>query len=193
MKNTQQLGFAAYQKLAARTQNPDADAQTRLEHAALGLCAETCELHSAVSLGHGATNASLIKEELGDVLWMLAELSDMLGLRMLDLFSKKNLGEANLLFKQNVKASRGISLYKHYYPVYAMKFAAQIAGHVQKLLQGHPLEEKHVAFYMQGLFSVLPRIARMYGFSVRHAMWANIEKLKARYPDGFSAQRSIHR
>ena len=35
--------------------------------------------------------------------------------------------------------------------------------------------------------------ASYYGFSVFHAMYQNIEKLKARYPEGFSEDRSIHR
>lgn len=73
-----------YQEMARRTQNPDLSPRDQLEHALWGLSAEVGEvmgLHQKTHQGH-AMDASALRKEIGDVLWMIAELCDVYGFDM---------------------------------------------------------------------------------------------------------------
>lgn len=64
-----------YQKLAARTINPDLDPFERRAHALHGMVGEIGEMHSIyqkIYQGH-EFNAEHFKKELGDLLWFVAE------------------------------------------------------------------------------------------------------------------------
>lgn len=73
-----------YQSLARRTQNPDLTPREQLEHALWGLSSEVgevCSLHQKTHQGH-PMDANALRKEIGDVLWMLAELCDVYGFTM---------------------------------------------------------------------------------------------------------------
>ena len=73
-----------YQELARRTQNPDLTPRECLEHALWGLSAEVgevCGLHQKTHQGH-SMDAVALRKEIGDVLWMVAELCDVYGFDM---------------------------------------------------------------------------------------------------------------
>ena len=74
------MTFAEYQAAARRTQNPELSINETLEHALWGLaseCGEVCGLFQKRLQGH-AIEADAVLKEIGDVLWMLAELCDVL-------------------------------------------------------------------------------------------------------------------
>lgn len=74
------MTFAEYQAAARRTQNPDLSINETLEHALWGLaseCGEVCGLFQKRLQGH-AIDEDAVRKEVGDVLWMLAELCDVL-------------------------------------------------------------------------------------------------------------------
>lgn len=86
------LTFDEYQALARRTQNNKLTPHERLEHALFGLCSEVGEIHSIYQKayqGH-TVDPVKVKDEMGDALWFLAELSDVLGLR-LDAVARENI------------------------------------------------------------------------------------------------------
>ena len=65
-----------YQKLAARTINPDATRADQEYHALHGMVGEIGELHSIYQKryqGHYELNDEHRKKELGDLLWFVAE------------------------------------------------------------------------------------------------------------------------
>ena len=78
------MNMKSYQELARRTQNPNLTPRERLEHALWGLSAEVgevCSLHQKTHQGH-AMNGVELRKEIGDVLWMVAELCDVYGYDM---------------------------------------------------------------------------------------------------------------
>lgn len=63
----------------------------------------------------------------------------------------------------------------------------------QKMRQGHSLEVWRVAEEVGDLFWFAGELLDYYGLSMGDVAKANIEKLKARYPEGFSEERSRNR
>ena len=61
------------------------------------------------------------------------------------------------------------------------------------LAQGHDLDREKLAKELGDICWYLAETATALDLSLEDIMAANIEKLKRRYPDGFDAQRSIHR
>lgn len=78
------MDFSKYQKLAARTINPELDGLETLQHGLYTLAAETGEVHGLFQKekqGHPLEREYLIKE-LGDVMWALAEICTVCDLDM---------------------------------------------------------------------------------------------------------------
>lgn len=78
------MNYREYQEAARRTQNPALTPRERLEHALWGLSAEVgevCGLHQKTHQGHGMDGTKL-RKEIGDCLWMIAELCDVYGYDM---------------------------------------------------------------------------------------------------------------
>lgn len=71
--------------------------------------------------------------------------------------------------------------------------AGEIAGVYQKIYQGHEPDPEHVKRELGDLLWFVAEYCTAIGWSLSDVMRANISKLKARYPDGFSAERSLHR
>lgn len=190
--------FRRYQTLARRTQNPSLTQQERLCHAALGLCAAVEELCREVNrfrqFQTDSTNG--ICSEAGDVLWMLAELCDTLYFDMNTIFCPSNLGVANNVYafqlaKYGYTGPKPMTQWRCLYEM--GQYAAWIAGRAQKTFQGHNVNLPVTQQNIVALFARLQKVCRQYGFTVYQAMYQNIEKLKERYPEGFSEDRSIHR
>lgn len=63
----------------------------------------------------------------------------------------------------------------------------------QKVYQGHHLDEEHVKKELGDLLWFIAEYCTAMGFNLDDVMQTNIDKLKARYPDGFESERSLHR
>ncbi len=61
------------------------------------------------------------------------------------------------------------------------------------LAQGHALDREHLLKELGDIAWYLAETATALDAELEDVLAANIEKLKKRYPEGFSAQRSIHR
>ena len=61
------------------------------------------------------------------------------------------------------------------------------------LAQGHELDREKLAKELGDVAWYLAETASAIGYSLDDICRMNIEKLKARYPEGFSAENSIHR
>lgn len=185
------MAFKEYQKLSARTQNPALTDRERFCHAALGLNAEIEELRAAKLTG----DVPAIEDETGDILWMIAEMCDCFSLRMSTLFTGKALENADfdrsVLCDPENHPPRPVKL--HFDLTVMTRCAARISGYAQKTLQGHEVLIDDLMQDLQLLFICLRSISAYHKFSLRHIMWKNVEKLKRRYPDGFSAHHSTHR
>lgn len=71
--------------------------------------------------------------------------------------------------------------------------AGEVAGLLQKVYQGHNFDTEHMKKELGDCMWMIAEICTALEFTLDDVMQTNIEKLKARYPDGFSAERSLHR
>lgn len=72
--------------------------------------------------------------------------------------------------------------------------SGEIADLIKKTrMQGHPMDIEHLAKELGDVCWYIAETASALGCDLETIMKMNIEKLKKRYPDGFSADRSMHR
>jgi NTP pyrophosphatase (non-canonical NTP hydrolase) len=71
--------------------------------------------------------------------------------------------------------------------------AGEVAGILQKMCQGHPFDVEHMEKELGDCLWMVAEACEALGISMDDVMQMNIEKLKARYPDGFSTEKSLHR
>lgn len=63
----------------------------------------------------------------------------------------------------------------------------------QKMYQGHQFDKDHAMKEVGDLLWFIAEYCTVCGLTLEEVAQANIEKLKARYPDGFEAERSLYR
>lgn len=61
------------------------------------------------------------------------------------------------------------------------------------LFQGHPFDREHVAKELGDVAWYLAVSADAIGYDLETILQMNVDKLRARYPDGFEEQKSLHR
>jgi len=71
--------------------------------------------------------------------------------------------------------------------------AGEVTGIFQKHLQGHPIDAEHLKKEIGDCMWMIAELCTSNGIRLEEVCEMNIVKLKARYPDGFSAEQSIHR
>lgn len=72
--------------------------------------------------------------------------------------------------------------------------SGEVADAIKKMLfQGHALDRKHVAKELGDILWYLGLACEAIGYSLDEVMQMNVDKLRARYPQGFDPERSINR
>ncbi len=71
--------------------------------------------------------------------------------------------------------------------------AGEVSGIMQKMFQGHDLNEEHLLIECGDALWMICEILTSLGYTLSECMDKNIAKLKKRYPDGFDPARSINR
>lgn len=71
--------------------------------------------------------------------------------------------------------------------------AGEFAGIFQKEYQGHPVDREHAKKELGDALWMVAEACTALGFTMSEVAEANIAKLKARFPDGFSVERSLNR
>lgn len=61
------------------------------------------------------------------------------------------------------------------------------------LAQGHELDKAHLAKELGDIAWYLAETATALGLTLEEILQANIDKLRVRYPEGFSTEKSLHR
>lgn len=69
----------------------------------------------------------------------------------------------------------------------------EINGIFQKQIQKHPVQVEDVVEELGDLLWFCAELADCFGLDLGSVAAANVAKLQGRYPDGFDAERSIHR
>ena len=63
----------------------------------------------------------------------------------------------------------------------------------QKVYQGHSMDEEHLKKEVGDLMWFIAEFCTANDFALSEIMEMNIEKLKARFPEGFDVEHSLHR
>lgn len=71
--------------------------------------------------------------------------------------------------------------------------AGEIHGLYQKVYQGHTIDKEHAKKELGDLMWFVAEYADANGWKLSDIMQMNIDKLKARYPQGFDSEKSLHR
>lgn len=71
--------------------------------------------------------------------------------------------------------------------------AGEVAGIIQKVYQGHKIDPVHMKKELGDCLWMIAEICTAFDFSLDDVMQTNLDKLKARYPSGFSTEASLHR
>jgi len=71
--------------------------------------------------------------------------------------------------------------------------AGEVAGIMQKVYQGHQFDLAHIKKELGDCLWMIAEACAALGFDFEDVMQLNIDKLKARYPDGFKVDQSLHR
>lgn len=69
----------------------------------------------------------------------------------------------------------------------------ELLGLYQKSMQGHEFNDEHMLKECGDILWMLAELLTTKGYTLDDVARMNIDKLKARYPDGFDAEHSIHR
>ena len=69
----------------------------------------------------------------------------------------------------------------------------ELHGLYQKVYQGHAAEDVHLKKELGDLLWFIAEYCTGCGWDLGEVAQMNIDKLKARYPDGFEEERSLHR
>ena len=72
--------------------------------------------------------------------------------------------------------------------------AGEVADLVKKgYMQGHDVDREHVAKELGDVCWYIAETASALDYTLEEIMEMNIKKLRKRYPNGFEAERSLHR
>lgn len=69
----------------------------------------------------------------------------------------------------------------------------ELHGIYQKVYQGHEATPEHVKKELGDILWFIAEFCTVNEWDMNDIAWLNIEKLKARFPDGFEEERSLHR
>lgn len=71
--------------------------------------------------------------------------------------------------------------------------AGEVAGIMQKRFQGHEFDREHMKKELGDCLWMIAEACEALDFDMDDVMQTNIDKLKARFPEGFRVENSIHR
>jgi NTP pyrophosphatase (non-canonical NTP hydrolase) len=177
------MDFVTYQQIAVST-SAFAGQQTaeRQIVAALGLVGEIGELADLLkkTLGHGHDfDPATIQDEMGDVLWYVAEMCSAFG----------------VMLTYSLPRFAAPALDLHWLSVWMLTLAGS-AGRIADKIGDQVADPRRkvgpgwIAGQMTDVLDALRNAADCAGLSLADIAAANVAKLAARYPDGFSSARS---
>lgn len=71
--------------------------------------------------------------------------------------------------------------------------AGEVSGIMQKTYQGHKFDQEHMMKELGDCLWGIAEACQAMGVTMDDVMQMNIDKLRARYPDGFEEEKSLNR
>lgn len=169
------MNLLKYQRAALRTAQPTREHTLRLAVAGLGLSEEAAEVLDVVR--QGAEHDKVVLE-IGDLVWYGAELASALGISLGAIDTHpRDCDDDPWSLADDLVISTGI-----------------LTGTVKKTIgHGHPVDEAKITALLQAVFVDVATLSASMGSDLATVCEANIAKLRRRYPDGFSTERSQNR
>jgi len=155
-----------YTQFAMRTLKPLGSDALDFAHAALGLVDEAYEL----ALSTSEENAL---EEIGDLCWFLALAGKSLGVAPFD-------AERGMHYDQRASGTIGTMV------EWLGEHAALIAGDAKKWLVYGKRPGESIEHRMARMVDLIRSIGEQHGWTLEEIQEANIRKLAARFPDGYT-------
>ena len=184
------MNLAEYQPLAARTAPMDVPVVVQQATFALGLVCEATEVLEVVDPAFGTEDPDLVKE-LGDVLWYTAGICTLFGLDLATIAPAVNLSCDVLANSPKIRIS---DLDKQVRVRILVVKAGIVSDYMKKVLgHGHELDVPRLTKGIEEVTDALYKTCLVHGVTLSDVAHTNIEKLKARYPEGFSSEASINR
>lgn len=182
------MNYSEYQQLAARTHNPELTLEGGRACYSMGLAGEASEvaeyLKTVVFYGRPLNVVTLIKE-LGDVHWY-----DVMVAKMFDIDGDEIVPVPSELDPKDM-AGQTLHLY---YAISVASAAGAANDYLKKVLfHGHAFDRDRLIVELGKLRWYLAKAAEIVGISEAQVIQANVDKLRARYPDGFSKAASQNR
>lgn len=188
------MDFNDYQKEALRTANPEC---RNIVNVALGLCGESAEfleLLTNETKSQVERDADHLAKELGDIAWYAAVGSYILGYELSDIIDPQDYHYTPNTWQQRFGANKNQSFnivdLSLTLSVYCGKFADVVKKHC---FQGHELNKEKLVKRLFDIFWIMAMCYDLIGYKFEDGLQMNVDKLRKRYPDGFDAERSLHR
>lgn len=172
-----------YQANALRTANHTADKTMRLAVAGMGLAGEAAEVLDLVyRKDKEPIQRDVLIKELGDCAWYIAETASVVGIT---LESIEMPPLENDLTERDVFLGYAIELSAH---------AGQTTDYLKKVVgHNHQIDVDRVRSGLGLVLRAVSMLAEKAGTSLQTVCDRNTAKLKLRYPEGFSSEKSVHR
>lgn len=183
------MNLTEYQALAARTMRPD-EIPTRdgeqtygrdsALHFALGLAGEAGEMAEHFTLD---PDDKTIPKEIGDTCWYIA-----MGATLFEM-SLQTVAYGSSAVDRPVDESSA-----HQVLLSLCGSVSKLTEHIKKAAYfGHELDFTKIETQLAVVWWHIPRLALIFDTPLELILDRNIDKLRKRYPDGFSMERSINR
>lgn len=155
-------------------------------------------------LMHISSHTSLSKLENGGYtpsVFLLKEYADALDVTIDKLLPEEWLSKTPAMTLNDYQVAAARTFNKKLWPEQMAQHAlhglvselGEIHGLYQKKYQGHEIDKDHLKKEAGDMFWFFAEYCTSMGWSLEEVARANINKLKARYPDGFNAEKSLHR
>jgi len=165
-----------YQANALRTANPTADKTLRLAVAGMGLAGEAAEVLELVC--NEIDDGDKLTKEFGDLAWYVAETATIIEVSLGDL------PKPTLMFPATTLIGA----------VDLMVRAGKLTDYLKKVVgHGHAVDVARVSTGLAEVLVALTHLTERAGLDFASVLDQNVAKLKARYPEGFSSEKSVAR
>jgi len=191
------MTFLEYQKLAMKTQTPRVQKDNKIDmriHAVCGLSSELGEIvqvYNDLLLNNNAINLySRLKSELGDFCWFQAELCEALDISL----HYQNLDRIDqiIFYNDNNHSLEKVGFYINK----LIMLNGIISGSIQKTYQQDSLyiDKEKITEILYVMNIIINTIAgQLLNTDIEDIWESNIEKLKKRFPYGFTKEFDTYR
>lgn len=189
-----------YQVETKRTAPAPADDIGSLVNFAMGLGGESAEVLTLVDnkiFFDKEINKDALTKELGDLMWYTARCAEGVGFKLSYLLDSKTFDEYQSSLDMEVdypimKLNENNALM--HYSILLSVGAGDISDHFKKVVfQGHQMDFVLIKNKLESILRCIGIIAYLNKIQFSEVTNKNVEKLRKRYPNGFSVEDSVNR